>query len=345
MRHKIIVVLAAVAVCLVVPFKFAIPTDTTITRIELEPQTAYAYEGEEEPVPNAALPSEEGVQSEEDPEPAAGGSGAEDPEPEPAGEAEPSSRAKGRSDHSEERDSRPEESVEPSPSETNSDPVSILETHPVPSAPAVQQTPSTEPSQSPSQGYQTAPVQPSPPAQSTAPVQSSKPVQSTPPVQSESPVQPSQQVQTAVCSRCGGALNTQACMENTMARGAVGRWVISGVGVDVALFQSNSQTTVDRADSAAYFYYGSALIIADHCYQGFDRIESCYKGMTAYVETASGVQQYVCVDAFQGSNTGAELLDPQGRNVAQYNGGNIICYTCLSTGWQNVMIVVFAPVG
>ncbi len=51
-----------------------------------------------------------------------------------------------------------------------------------------------------------------------------------------------------------------------------GRLYVESIGVDVALYRTLSQETVDRVDSAAYFDLDGArghMIIADHCTQAF----------------------------------------------------------------------------
>lgn len=60
--------------------------------------------------------------------------------------------------------------------------------------------------------------------------------------------------------------------------GMIGRLTIPSLGINVALYASNSQSVVDAADSAACFGFGSATVIGDHQDQGFSAIRSSYVG-------------------------------------------------------------------
>lgn len=82
----------------------------------------------------------------------------------------------------------------------------------------------------------------------------------------------------AACSYCGSAGHSQnrCAVYAVEQRGAVGRWSIPSIGIDVACFTyvlgSDSfeygQAICDAANSAGYSAYGSQYLIADHNYQG-----------------------------------------------------------------------------
>lgn len=156
----------------------------------------------------------------------------------------------------------------------------------------------------------------------------------------------------AACSYCGSAGHSQnrCAVYAVEQRGAVGRWSIPSIGIDVACFTyvlgSDSfeygQAICDAADSAGYSAYGSQYLIADHNYQGFSAIANCAVGAVGYLDYGNSRTEYVCTGVEYGHNEGTELTDNDGNDVAYNNSGGITLYTCYN-GWQNIVIVYFAP--
>jgi|GEM_PF-2695630 len=147
------------------------------------------------------------------------------------------------------------------------------------------------------------------------------------------------------CGYCGGSGHDEAgcrskVIDSSEARGAIGRWVIPEVGVDVAAFDSSSQSVVDAADSAGLFYALGQHLVADHNYQGFNAIKSCRTGMEAYLETSEGRQTFICTGITTGTNVGNDIITSDGRSISKVNRGGYTCYTC-NENRSSVTIVFF----
>lgn len=130
--------------------------------------------------------------------------------------------------------------------------------------------------------------------------------------------------------------------------GTVGRLYIPtinlNVGVNYANFYTNqnydAQAIVDRADSAAYFQFGSKTTIADHSYQGFNRIINLSSGAEAYLKRQDEtIEIFRLNNKFTGRNISEDLIDTTGNSV-QNMSGNLIIYTCYGTG-DGVMITLW----
>ena len=123
----------------------------------------------------------------------------------------------------------------------------------------------------------------------------------------------------------------------------LGRLYIKDANIDVALFDTNAQACVDAKDSAAYFFVGDTYLVADHWYDGFERIKNCKVGSEAYIDTGDKIVEYVCIGSILGHNTGTDLTDNDYKSVeVGYNPKGITLYTCVN-GWRNVRIVFFEP--
>lgn len=146
-----------------------------------------------------------------------------------------------------------------------------------------------------------------------------------------------------VCSYCGSENHKVAtCAAKSVSKGALGRWSIPSVGINVACYKSWEQSVCDAKDSACYFTLGDMDVIGDHWNQGFNAIKSCTPGTKAYLETSSGTKTFVCTKIFTGHNTG-NLTDDDYNDISRgYNTGGITCYTC-NDHWSNVTIVFFQP--
>jgi len=154
------------------------------------------------------------------------------------------------------------------------------------------------------------------------------------------------------CSYCGSANHTTArCAKKAVEqRGALGRWRIPSVGVDVACFYGPIQANCDAADSACYWNAGSTIVVADHNYQGFNAIKKCNVGDIAYLDTGDGIQKYICTGKEIGTNKkecwdgvySCTLRYADGTIVEFANRGGLICYTC-NESYRSVTIVTFRP--
>lgn len=133
--------------------------------------------------------------------------------------------------------------------------------------------------------------------------------------------------------------------DDTRYPGFAGRLSIPDVGIDVALYRSNAQSVVDRRDSAAYFTLPSwpgHEIIADHRTQDFGALHRVTKGMEACIRRRDGsVLRFVCVDAFDGHNTGKYISDESGKIVM--HRADLLMYTCRGY-WRNVRVVLWKEV-
>lgn len=150
--------------------------------------------------------------------------------------------------------------------------------------------------------------------------------------------------ETAPCAFCGAESHAvRHCAAQAVENGAVGRWAIPDVGVNVACYGSTKQDVCDAKDSACYFALGSQTVIGDHWHQGFNAIKRCKVGMKAYLDAGDGVQEYVCTSIIKGYNTGATLTDEAGNSINERNPGGITCYTCSIWSQERVTIAFFEP--
>lgn len=121
--------------------------------------------------------------------------------------------------------------------------------------------------------------------------------------------------------------------------GMIGRLTIPSLGVNVALFASNSQAVVDAPDSAAYFSFGNIIVIGDHQNQGFSAIRGASAGTVAYIDNGKTKRKLVCTGRTTGTNTGTDLLDSSGASVT--SRGGYVMYTC-NSDWTDVTLAFFS---
>ena len=163
-------------------------------------------------------------------------------------------------------------------------------------------------------------------------------------VTKEEPPQPTE----PTCTYCEMLGHKAAqCVKKSVDKGAVGRWSIPDVNVNVAVYASTesakeNNAIVDAKDSAIYMKKGAGHLIGDHNYQGFTAIKQCKVGTVAYLDTGDGVKKYVCTRVFLGYNEKYYLAD---ENHVEYEmaTGIIANYTCNDTK-GSITIVEFAPV-
>ncbi len=147
------------------------------------------------------------------------------------------------------------------------------------------------------------------------------------------------------CGYCGSTehIDSKYCAIKAIDKGAIGRWSIPRVGVDVAAYAGYDQAITDAKDSANYIAFGSQHLIADHRHQGFNAIKSCEVGDIAFLDIGTEIKEYVCTGVILGYNTRTDLVDEDYNSVANVNPGGITCYTC-NANQTSVTIVFFEAV-
>lgn len=156
------------------------------------------------------------------------------------------------------------------------------------------------------------------------------------------------------CSYCGSEDHSYTyCAQRSIDNGAVGRWVISNAGIDVACYYytefyesgASVQRVTDAWDSAAYFPYNGLYIISDHSNQEFNSLKYVSVGMDAYMDYGDYQQKYVCTRFEYGYNDSGIIADASHTGIYyyDYNNGGVTCYTC-NGNWQNIILVSFQPV-
>lgn len=123
--------------------------------------------------------------------------------------------------------------------------------------------------------------------------------------------------------------------------GMMGRLSIPDVGIDVAVFNSDSQATADAVDSACYFDWLGYPVMGDHQNQGWSALQYCVPGNTlAYFDNGSSVTTYICTDNFTGINTGYGFTYDDGTPIS---GSSLVLYTCLGSDWTHDRFCYFIP--
>lgn len=153
-------------------------------------------------------------------------------------------------------------------------------------------------------------------------------------------IQPVQQAQPSQTAQPG----QPKYADDTKYKNFYGRFQVPDIGIDVAVYEGNAQSIVDRSDSAAIFTVSGhdGVTIADHKTQDFKPLQKCKKGMQARILRKDGSEiRLVAVRGFTGHNTGKGLTDSSYNPIR----GDIeyLCYTCRNN-WKNVLIVQWATV-
>lgn len=121
--------------------------------------------------------------------------------------------------------------------------------------------------------------------------------------------------------------------------GAAGLLRIPQYSISIPLYASQSQSTVDAANSAAYFSFNGVMVIGDHWNQnGFSAVRNMAVGTRVYIDNPDGsTSSYTVTWSGSGTNTASQLLFPDGSVVDGRYGG-LVLYTCRSN-WQDVALV------
>ncbi len=139
---------------------------------------------------------------------------------------------------------------------------------------------------------------------------------------------------------------TTVYKEPELSYGTAGRLDIPSVGIGVSLYSADlyrddTQSIVDRWDSAAIFPYRERItVIADHNNQGFSAIRNTSIGDCAVISQNNGSYAcYLCTRiCCNGHNLGTEIVDENGDRVEYNTDGELVMYTC-NDCWQNITIV------
>lgn len=119
-------------------------------------------------------------------------------------------------------------------------------------------------------------------------------------------------------------------VQTTTSSNCYGRLVIESVGIDVALYNDNSQATCDAVDSACFYSHKGVkgMTIVDHNYQAFRPLTNVTVGTTAVIYESNGGKIYLeCVDVTNGQNTKYSLIYPDGSSAT--GRSDYLTYTCL----------------
>ena len=143
--------------------------------------------------------------------------------------------------------------------------------------------------------------------------------------------------------------NRQVEQEIRSTPGMMGRLVIPGVGINVALYidgegeteMEKLQNICDREDSAAFFCDGIGYLIADHNNQAFQPLSNVSLGDKAFILRGHSILSLECDLRMSGHNYGQGIVDEEGNYVSAYS--DYICYTC-EDNWNNVSIAGFKVV-
>jgi len=121
--------------------------------------------------------------------------------------------------------------------------------------------------------------------------------------------------------------------------GTLGRLYIPSVNINVAVYKANvmgdenynAQTIVDNKDSAAYYKLGNKYIIADHNFQGFNRLYNIEAGVKAYIKQSDGkIATYKLKNKFIGQNISYDLTNKEGTSIQNLDG-ELVIYTCYTS--------------
>lgn len=164
-----------------------------------------------------------------------------------------------------------------------------------------------------------------------------------------------EEVPSSFCDYCGSEDHSFAyCVQHSIDNGAVGRWIIPNVGINVACYPARGytaeelayqQAVVDAADSASIVETNAFDFIGDHSNQSFSALKYVNVGDEAYMDYGSYQQKYVCTKFVYGHNYNGRLTDADCIEIEDYsfNDGGITCYTCNGCS-QNIILVCFQPV-
>lgn len=136
----------------------------------------------------------------------------------------------------------------------------------------------------------------------------------------------------AAQAAAASAVHPEILSERASRPGMMGRLRMPSIGVDVAVFNSDSQEVANAADSACYFTWLGYPVMGDHNYQGWSKMSAFAPGTAIYFDDGSSVQKYVCTANFTGINTGHGFTYEDGTPL---EGAPLVLYTCLGADWTH----------
>lgn len=103
---------------------------------------------------------------------------------------------------------------------------------------------------------------------------------------------------------------------------------------------TNGQDIIDKPDRAVMWSWGRLTVIADHCNQGFDRINRAVAGKTrAYV----GARRFICdiseIGHIRTTDKGNRLFRADWTPVHEAWKDGLCIYTCIQRSAPDVMDV------
>ena len=140
--------------------------------------------------------------------------------------------------------------------------------------------------------------------------------------------------------------NRQVEREISANPGMIGRLVIPGLGISVALYtdgegateQEILQNLCDREDAAAFFDDGFGYLIADHNNQAFWNLDSVQPGDRAFILRGHSILSLECDLRMDAHNYGQGIVDAAGNYISARS--DYVCYTC-QDNWNNVSVAGF----
>lgn len=135
-------------------------------------------------------------------------------------------------------------------------------------------------------------------------------------------------------------IRKQKIVEEMNRRGNDGRFICEAAGIDVAVFNSNSQSVCDAVDSSCRFRTHGQDILGDHNYQGFYKIKNMSVGTVSRIDRGTSSENYRCVAKMQGTNTGYDLVDTSGNSVCGRYSNSLVLYTCNDWSGRSITIVI-----
>lgn len=145
---------------------------------------------------------------------------------------------------------------------------------------------------------------------------------------------------------CASAVGAPDYSDDARYNSFRGRLYVDAVGIDVALYRTNSQDMCDRQDAACIFdlYGQDTLLIADHVNQAFGPLLDVTVGMEACIHPPDGEDvRMVCVEVIDGLNGIGCITDEAGQDARR--GADYLMYTCIQKGDNAVRVCLWDVIG
>lgn len=122
--------------------------------------------------------------------------------------------------------------------------------------------------------------------------------------------------------------------------GYYGNLDINSVGIHIPLYNTESaQNAVDNSNQALFYGFGYKYIIADHAYQGFNRIANVKVGDIATITSKGQIINLICKSKYyNGINEDFSTLKIGNKSAFEMSDGEYIMYTCNGVGYRSVII-------